>query len=505
SGIFGDIRRRLPHYVSDFVEGLHPKCIASTIFLFFACLAPTITFGALMAGNTENSIGAVEMLLATAIGGVIYALFSAQPLVILGTTGPILAYITVLKMLCDAYELEFLPAFAWIGIWTGGLTLLLAIFNASFLMRYFTRFTDEVFAALISLIFITGALTKFYNVFHEGDNEGMAGLAVGFLSLLLGLGTLYIATSLQRMKRGRFLVPWMREFLSDFGPTIAIVSMSFVALQFADLPLKEIQVPSKIGPTIVGRSWIVNPFDAPRWVWFAASVPGLLGAVLVYLDQNITARLVNSPDNQLRKGGGYHWDLTLIGLMAAIFSLFGLPWLVAATVRSLNHVRSLADSEERVTPEGERRDRIIHVRETRVTAFAIHVLIGLSILAVGYLKMVPMAVLYGLFLFMGLASLKGNQFFERLTLWFTDSNLYPATHYMRRVPVWRIHVFTFVQLLCLASLWLVKSGPALVAIFFPLFIAFVVPVRMLLSRFYPKHQLDALDAEELPEDDILPG
>ena len=51
-----------------------------------------------------------------------------------------------------------------------------------------------------------------------------------------------------------------------------------------------------------------------------------------------------------------------------------------------------------------------------MTGLAIHLLIGLSILLLPLLKMVPMAVLYGLFLFMGVVSMAGNQFFERLDL-----------------------------------------------------------------------------------------
>lgn len=53
--------------------------------------------------------------------------------------------------------------------------------------------------------------------------------------------------------------------------------------------------------------------------------------MLVYLDQNITARLVNSPQNRLKKGEGYHLDLLVVALLVGICSLFGLPPLVAAT------------------------------------------------------------------------------------------------------------------------------------------------------------------------------
>ncbi|MEZ6046005.1 MAG: PTS sugar transporter subunit IIA [Planctomycetaceae bacterium] len=72
-GIIHDVQRRIPHYLSDFTDGLNFKTIASSVFLFFACLAPAITFGGIMGKATDGSIGAVEMLVATAICGLIYA------------------------------------------------------------------------------------------------------------------------------------------------------------------------------------------------------------------------------------------------------------------------------------------------------------------------------------------------------------------------------------------------------------------------------------------------
>ena len=58
-------------------------------------------------------------------------------------------------------------------------------------MRYFTRFTDEIFAALISLIFIYEAIHAIIHIFN--DLEEASHHATALLSLLLALGTFYIA------------------------------------------------------------------------------------------------------------------------------------------------------------------------------------------------------------------------------------------------------------------------------------------------------------------------
>lgn len=152
-----------------------------------------------------------------------------------------------------------------------------------------------------------------------------------------------------------------------------------------------------------------------------------------------------------------------------------------------------------MTRSGDHREQIIHVRETRLSGLGIHVLIGLSLLALPLLKLVPKPVLYGLFLYMGVVSISGNQFFERLNLWLTDPDLYPRTHYTRMVPRPVMHVFTLLQLTCLVVLWLVKASPA--GILFPVFIALLVPVRLVAGRFFRSEDLKALDAEEIPEEE----
>ena len=495
-GIKRDIARRLPHYLDDFREGLHPKCIGSTLFLFFACLAPAVTFGGVMAIETGDQIGAVEMIVASAFCGVMFALFSGQPLIILGGTGPLLVFTAILYRLCSDLNLPFLASYAWVGLWSAGFVLILAITQASCLMRYFTRFTDEIFSALISIIFIYEAIKSLVNIFQNRDVQMDHDTAL--LSLLLALGTFYIAISLSRFRRSSYLRPRIREFIADFGPAIAIATMTIISMWLHEVSLEVLPAPDVFGTTD-GRGWTVDLFSLPTWAKFAAAGPAILVTVLVFLDQNITARIVNSPDHRLHKGEAYHLDLGVVGILMAVCSMFGLPWLVAATVRSLNHVRSLATVDEVVLPGGETHERIIHLRENRVTGLAIHLLIGLSLLLLPLLKEIPMAVLYGLFLFMGVVSMSGNQFFERLSLWLRDPDLYPITHYIRRVPTKTIHAFTALQVVCLAVLWIVKSS--VIGILFPIFIALLVPIRMLAAKYFSAEHLAALDADEEPEEE----
>ena len=62
------------------------------------------------------------------------------------------------------------------------------------------------------------------------------------------------------------------------------------------------------------------------------------------------------------------------------------------------------------------------------------------------LKLLPLPVLYGLLLYMGVASLYGIQFIERIKLFFIPSKRRPDCEYFRRIPNYRIHLYTLVQL-----------------------------------------------------------
>ena len=497
-GLRADMARRLPHYLSDYIDGLQSKSIATTLFLFFACFAPTVAFGGLLGVLTNGEMGAVETIVGTTICGITYALLSGQPLTIIGSTGPIVIFLGMLYGVTSSLGLAFMPAMAWVGIWTSLFCLILAATGTCAWLRFFTRFTDETFAALISVIFIVEALTDIGGAFTDDAVSHDTAL----LSLVLALGTYMLATALSRFRRSIYLLRSVREFFADFGPTIAIAAFTCIAFVLHEVDLPTLAVPETVAPS-GGRGWFVNPLDAPTWWWAASIIPAIVGTILVYLDQNITVRLVNKPENKLKKGAGYHQDLAVVAVLIGVCSIIGLPWCVAATVRSLNHVRALAKVEE-VDQEGNvaAHERTTGVIETRVTGLAVHVLIGASLLLLPLLSQVPMSVLFGLFLFMGVASLRGNQFWERLQLMVTDPRMYPPSYFIRAVPKLQIHKYTAIQAVSLAVLWIVKAGPA--GILFPLFIALLVPVRMGMSWLFKPEHLALLDSGDVP-DEGLPG
>ncbi len=154
-------------YWSDIKDGLNAQCVAATIFIYFACLSGAIAFGGITAEKTKNAIGIPETLVVSCVAGTLFHLFAGMPLIITGVTGPVLLFDEALFTFTESIGLDFLGFRIWIGVWLAVFALLMAAFQGSTLVKHFTKFTKDIFAALIGLLFIYEALNKLGKVFRK--------------------------------------------------------------------------------------------------------------------------------------------------------------------------------------------------------------------------------------------------------------------------------------------------------------------------------------------------
>jgi len=503
-GITLDIRRRGPYYVSDWTDAFLTKnlgkAFASVLFLFFACISPAITFGNLYEKDSNASFGVVETTLATAISGVLYSIMSGQPITILGATGPIFAYTIVCYDLSKTLELEFLPFYFWTLMWCSFLTVLMVACDLCALMHQVTKFSEDIFAGLISLIFIVEAIKPAVKGFLDPDKSR----AVAFLELVLLVVTYRLSHELSNIRTSPWLTTSLRGALANFGVFLAIVLASALAAVWRDVPIDMLQISGSFSPTLLlsdgtARSWLVSPLgefgDFPAWAIFFAALPAVGFAVLGYLDQNLTTVLVNRPGNKLKKPPAYHLDFFIRGVVCTpICALLGLPLAVASTVPSVTHLMSLTTYTIEKLPEGRGERKVpVVVCEQRMTNLMIHVLLALSLLFAPVLKYVPKAVLFGVFLYMGIASLNGNELFERLLLcciW--DPKAYPGFAYVQHVRASRMHAYTLLQTVCLAILYGLKEVKQ-TAVVFPFFMASLMVIRKGFKYIFTEDDLFWLD------------
>lgn len=153
-GMINDLKRRIPMYKSDVKDGLNTETLAATLFLYFAGLATAITFGGLIGDKTSSLIGISETLVSACFVGMVFHAFSSQPLVFVGTTGPLILFDEALIKFCNSMGYSFLSVRVYVGFWLSVIALTMAAFEGSVYVRLFTRFTQEIFSALITLIYI---------------------------------------------------------------------------------------------------------------------------------------------------------------------------------------------------------------------------------------------------------------------------------------------------------------------------------------------------------------
>lgn len=98
----------------------------------------------------------------------------------------------------------------------------------------------------------------------------------------------------------------VRAVISDFAILIAIMVMVGVDLAFG-INTPKLDIPLKFQPTASEkRGWVVPPLGKnPVWTIPAAAIPALLATILVFMDQQITALIVNRREHKLKVNTSY--------------------------------------------------------------------------------------------------------------------------------------------------------------------------------------------------------
>jgi hypothetical protein len=527
-GIINDFKRTIIGHWWEEMTNFNFKTVAVTLFLFIAVIAPTLTFGAVYGKTTANSIGAIETMLATSWVGVTYSIFGGMPLCVIGSTGPVLAFTGALYDIAENMDVPFLPFYAWVSIWLVGYCFIAAFFDLTRYVRLATRFLDEIFALLIVSIFVLDAignpfkstgLFRYLDPNHKSheayaDDPDYSYLESAFLSIILGFGTCWLIFVLRSFKFSAFCCnQGVRNVTHDFAVVASVICFTLIKeFGFPEVPTEKLNVPPSFETTYQccdascntqwpidcqdqperygTRPWIANLGDlnGKGWVAIMAAGPALLAFVLIYLDNGITWHLINHKHNKLEHGEAYNYDLMLSGFFQVVNGMLGCPWLVASTVPCLIHLNALAETDK----DG----HILSVQETRLTLLGSHLLVGVSIAVTSVLELIPLPVLYGVFLFMGLSSLPKIQFWNRFLMFFQQPSMYPSYPFTEWMKIPRIHKYTLIQIFFFGLIFFVQNYKV-IAIAFPLMTLLCIPARLyFLPKFFENWELCLLDDED---------
>ena len=506
-----DFQALTKRYASDW-RLFNQQVFASAVYVFFTNLLPGITFASDLYVLTGQQWGTIEVVLSTGLCGVAFALFSCQPLTILGVTGPFSILAENIFSLCNSsFHISFLHLMAWSLIHSAWMHCFLAMFNAhDYTMRFVTTFSTEIFSLLNSVIYFHKAVQELQ---RAHDNLSFA----SFLYSVIGaIGTLFVAILLSSAERWAPLFHrYVRLGLSEYAAAISIVI--FIGLphagELASLDRDTLPVSTTFHPTDPARSTFFVQFWKLPLPWiFAAMIPGLIITILFFFDHEVSSIICTIKRYGTRKPGGFAWDIVLLGFTTAMCGILGIPPANGLLPQAPLHSESLMHDESEPSPEpcveGDEKAegrKIRRVYEQRWSHFlhAGGILAFISPPLMHVLGLTPTSVLAGLFMFMGEQSLSVNPVLYRFLFLLTPPSELPPLP--EKMPGYlQVHVYTVTQVVATAIIFYVTltvAGPV-----FPVIIIALVPIRLLvMNRLWNREVLKFVDAwacrDGCPEDE----
>ncbi|KAK1993133.1 hypothetical protein LX36DRAFT_266300 [Colletotrichum falcatum] len=504
---FGNFRLR---YTSDWTV-FNQLVMASAIYVFFTNILPGITFASDLYVLTGQSWGTIEVVFSTGLCGVIFALFSAQPLTILGVTGPFSVLAENIYSLCEeSFKIPFLPFMAWALIHSGWMHYLLAIFNAhDYTMQYVTDFSTDIFSLLNSVIYFQKAVLELQRT------KAVVSMAAFLYSIIGAVGTCLLAIFLSTAVSWKPLFHrYVRMALTEYAAAISIIffiGMPYVG-DLAQLTQYRLEVSKTFKPSLPSRDhFFVEFWKLPvEWV-FVAIIPGIIITALFYFDHEISSIICTAKRYGVQKPGGYAWDVMLLGTTTIMCGILGIPPANGLLPQAPLHSESLMYTvyEDSEAMDSELSDDspakpVLRVYEQRFSPFiqAAGILVFVSPPFQHVLGFTPTSVLAGLFMFMGYQSLSVNPILARVGHLLTPISELPA---LPHGASWAgIHLFTIAQIILTGIVFgvtLTVAAPG-----FPLIIIILVPVRLfVMNRIWSRQTLRYVDGwatrEGKPEDD----
>ncbi|KAL5334043.1 HCO3 transporter family-domain-containing protein [Aspergillus crustosus] len=493
-GMIDDVKRRAPYYWSDWADAWDYRVVPATIYMYFANILPALAFSLDMFEKTHQSYGVNEVLLASVLGAVVFALCAAQPLVIVGVTGPITVFNYTVYDIISPRGTPYLAFMCWIGIWSLIMHWVLAISNACNALTYVTRFSCDIFGFYVAFIYLQKGIQVLTRQW------GFAGETSAYLSIMVALLVLMTAWICGELGNSNLFQRYVRKFLEDYGTPLTIIFFTgFVhighmrSVEVATLPTTKAFFPT------AERGWLVRFWDIDVGDIFLAIPFAVLLTILFYFDHNVSSLIAQGTEFPLRKPAGFHWDLWLLGLTTFIAGILGIPFPNGLIPQAPFHTAALCVTRNVTDEDDTNKGKTIritdHVVEQRVSNLAqglltLGTMTGPLLIV---LHLIPQGVMAGLFFVMGVQALQGNGITQKLIFLAQDRDLTPRSDPLksieRRSAIW---AFVALELIGFGGTFAITQTIA--AIGFPVIILILIPVRsFLLPRWFTQEELLVLD------------
>ncbi|KAL7448159.1 hypothetical protein ACHAWC_000402, partial [Mediolabrus comicus] len=273
-------------------------------------------------------------------------------------------------------------------IWTAVLHWLTAIFGLVSFVWHISPFTTQIFEFFIACTFIYESIRDLVKPLHlaqsdeQYDNRGPA-----YASLVIGMLSFMMCWRLHFAETWSLFPRQVRTILSSYN--MAIVTVIVTALSY---------LPG------------VKQLDSGGLGIFGALFPAFMLYLLFFIDHNISSILTQAPKYNLEKPAAYHWDFFCLGLTIVPCGILGLPPGSGLIPQAPLHTRALA-TRKIVEKHGIKHEVTVHVEEQRWSAFLQAALMFVILNMFVVLSWIPKGLLYGIFLYLGVGAMNGNEIF----------------------------------------------------------------------------------------------
>jgi hypothetical protein len=174
--------------------------------------------------------------------------------------------------------------------------------------------------------------------------------------------------------------------------------------------------------------------------------------LLFFIDHNISSILTQSPKFNLKKPPAYHWDFFCLGITIVPCGIMGLPPGSGLIPQAPLHTRALA-TRIVVEKHGIKQEVTTHVEEQRWSALGQAALMFVALSAFVIISWIPKGALFGVFLYLGVGAMHGNDIWKHLMLMFMLEKKRPLIPVVKNVRWRTVQIFTAVEIACAALIF----------------------------------------------------
>nr|AKN21409.1 slc4a-3 [Schmidtea mediterranea] len=475
-------------FLSDFYDGMKKDNIVivlcGLLYLYFVCLSPALTFGALL-GELVSDKFSVQLVLASQ-GAllILFSLLGGNPLLVIGITGPMFLMESVIGKMAVNFDIPILIYRFIVAMYCSLIGLISLAINITWIMQKVRRSVEECFNAFVGLYFIFKSILTILRIFTIPDpylfatnvsslelnsteiiNKShylyMNRIPIGLASLVMAYSMYQICIALNGVKRGRFFTrkrlietierisqAMIRKMIDYFNVAIGILVLSMVNLLFLNMLGVSL-------PTLKAEGNNTDWIKLPHLMEYTPSIPVTAHMIafllafallsLAFTETAIAGITVTRQDRKLTKPNLFAQDQFLcLCVIPLISGLFGWPFVSGAAVRSSSHVIAMTKWDQKVIPGV--RHKILGVVEQRLTLLIVGGLVLATVLVEPLLNYIPTSAMLGMFLYMGVMGIRDLVVTRRLIAMFKRQKHWKDHEYLRDIPPPVLKAFEILQL-----------------------------------------------------------